>query len=1133
MGTVSGVSYASAHVTGEVNAGGFAFWSFQYSTDAVNWTGANQELSFSETPEPVSLDIAGLKGATKYFVRLTATNFGDPEAISPGPDPEFETLPVDPPSVLGTDDATDVAYTTAKASGEVERPLGNSDHAFDVSCRFEYVTQAQFEASGFESPGQAPCEQNPIEAEGAKAITANLSGLSVATTYHLRLTAENAGGTDAKEASSTFTTLTPVAPTVSSLAVSEIAGTSAHFSAKVNPNGSDPAFDSSWHFQCTPSCGAPGATVTADGSEHVVSADVSGLEPNTDYQVELIASNQGGQGEAGPVAFKTSTLPPFVQTGFATDVEADSATVAGKVNPHNSPTTYQFEYGLDESYGTAVPVPAASLGAIDNVNHQVAQQLAGLQEDSIYHFRLSATNTESDETSHGADHTFVTPSVSGPKQCLNQQLRAENSSLALPDCRAYEMVSPVRKNGNDAGAHKGIPSSYSLATADGNGVLYGTLGPQGTAHRGLQSYAVSRRGTAGWSSVSAIPGGSSDRIFAISYAPYDLIPSSDLSKILFGAQASFVPDNPITLSSSSALYMGHEDGSVDWLTRPQVQDPQPPPGSLPQLAAFVPVGASPDLSTVYFFAGPTLLPEDAARASGSGWGLYEYGGGELKPAGTLPNGSQSPGGAAPAAGEGTNRGGFNFTDPEMTANQVSRDGSTLFFVSPDPGPNPVQGPIPQLYVRRGGESTLVSHAADGKAAPSGAAPVGALNSSYQDQFAHVYAYGSPDGDSAIFQSKDALAPGAPGDSSLKAYRYDVEADTVTYLPGVGGNTVVAASDDGGRFLFGGANRIGVWDQGAIKTIASLNLLPNHHLAPARATASGSVFLFTTDVAIPGFNSGGGFNQVYRYEVAQEQLTCLSCPPDDVVPSENASLANQDAVGYMPSGETVPNRGLSADAGRVFFDTPDPLVPEDTNGVRDVYEWTPSGPSLISSGQNPQSSFFLDNGADGGDVFFTTSEGLDPRDTDGAYDVYDARVGGGFAQAAAVSRCVGNDVCRDAAAAPPDQPGPATSSFSGKSEQPGTPKNAKLEVAGHQVVGGVPKLKLTLPKPGTVAASGKGLKSTHHTYPKAGTYQLKLALKPASRKALREKHRLKLKVHLRFSPSSGKPSSADVVLTVKG
>jgi hypothetical protein len=114
----------------------------------------------------------------------------------------------------------------------------------------------------------------------------------------------------------------------------------------------------------------------------------------------------------------------------------------------------------------------------------------------------------------------------------------------------------------------------------------------------------------------------------------------------------------------------------------------------------------------------------------------------------------------------------------------------------------------------------------------------------------------------------------------------------------------------------------------------------------------------------------------------------------------------------------------SDSGRLFFDSPEALVPQDVNGREDVYEYEPEGVprgrhectsasptfaaasggcvGLISSGTSERESAFLDasetggegpNGEQlsegGGDVFFLTSAPLSPQDIDSEFDVYDA------------------------------------------------------------------------------------------------------------------------------------------------
>jgi hypothetical protein len=93
---------------------------------------------------------------------------------------------------------------------------------------------------------------------------------------------------------------------------------------------------------------------------------------------------------------------------------------------------------------------------------------------------------------------------------------------------------------------------------------------------------------------------------------------------------------------------------------------------------------------------------------------------------------------------------------------------------------------------------------------------------------------------------------------------------------------------------------------------------------------------------------------------------------------------------------------------VFFSTSDGLVPRDTNESEDIYEYTEGRPQLISSGigtsfkgwngfQGSQTAVGLVNvSGNGTDVYFATTESLVTQDHNGAaIKIYDARTGGGF------------------------------------------------------------------------------------------------------------------------------------------
>ncbi len=256
---------------------------------------------------------------------------------------------------------------------------------------------------------------------------------------------------------------------------------------------------------------------------------------------------------------------------------------------------------------------------------------------------------------------------------------------------------------------------------------------------------------------------------------------------------------------------------------------------------------------------------------------------------------------------------------------------------------------------------------------------------------------------------------------------------------------------------------------------------------SRLSPDGRWFAFMSDRELTGYNThdalaGRPDEEVYLYhapaDLANEAgtLVCASCDPSGARPagdevgvlSSNRSLAlgetdwssGQWIAANLPGwtswslqNATYQSRYLS-DSGRLFFDSGDALVPQDVNGNEDVYEYEPAGVGacsaesalyssrsggcvgLISSGQDPEESAFLDASGTGGDVFFMTSANLVAADYDTALDVYDARecttASACYPAAPVVSPpCETGDSCK---AAPTPQPAiygePSSETFSG-------------------------------------------------------------------------------------------------------
>jgi hypothetical protein len=431
---VSEVSYTSGHVTGKVTTDGSGTfgtttYNFQYSTDQVNWQSAPGDaegfLHGAGANQSVEAHINGLEGGTHYFIRLTAHFLGGPvdEATSPGPDPSFTTLVADPPTMPGTVGVSPVFSTSATATGTVRRP-GKSD---DVSCHFEYISDEQFTGnqgaslSGFEGAASVDCVQNPIgeaEAEVDKSVSAEISGLSPSTTYHLRLVADNAApGVVIKDADATFTTQPPVdKPTV--LAVDDVVApgqNTAEVTGEVQrPVGEDPALNvecrfeyvSDQQFNETGFEGAPAApcvenpitAATADGEgKQKVSTELTGLRPETVYHFRLAVENSGGIDRKDSATTFTTiaaelpvvTIDPVAGETFTT------AHVSGTVDiddPGHSTANAAIEISTDggaswsDFTSSEVSIPGQHPGI--NV---VERTFTGLQPSTTYSFRILAT----------------------------------------------------------------------------------------------------------------------------------------------------------------------------------------------------------------------------------------------------------------------------------------------------------------------------------------------------------------------------------------------------------------------------------------------------------------------------------------------------------------------------------------------------------------------------------------------------------------------------------------------------------------------------------------------------------------------------------------------------------------------
>jgi chitodextrinase len=216
----------------------------------------------------------------------------------------FDRVTISPPTAV-IDPASAVGQLVATLNATVNA----KGHAV-LDCDFEYVTDAQFQSSGFTDATSASCSKLP-DGTSSVAIKANASGLLPSTQYRYRVSATSNAGT-VTSANQAFTTLPSVPPTVTTDPATGVTETTAILAGRVNPHGGTV---SDCHFEfgttgsygqdlpCKPEISGP---VTNEVARKV---DLKGLSPDTTYHFRLVVTSNAGTTQGSDVAFATPAPP--------------------------------------------------------------------------------------------------------------------------------------------------------------------------------------------------------------------------------------------------------------------------------------------------------------------------------------------------------------------------------------------------------------------------------------------------------------------------------------------------------------------------------------------------------------------------------------------------------------------------------------------------------------------------------------------------------------------------------------------------------------------------------------------------------------------------------------------------------
>jgi hypothetical protein len=925
--------------------------------------------------------------------------------------PEVKSLPAGP-----------VGHESAVLSGEVNpQGLPLSKCVFELGQTVSYgveVPCAEYEEGGvwhkLGSPGD-------LSGSALVPVRAEVKGLAPGSAYHFRLAVANANtAVDVDGGDGSFVT---TGPGLFGEGVVEAAATSAMITAGIDPNGEDTGFVVQYLTEAAFQANSPGerfagaqqAPVSGEREVPVTITGIGNLKAGSHFVTEAGTS-------AGAFGSGERISGPGIPAG--TTIES-----------LQSPSELKLSKPASE---TKKGVALTATGP-----RPVSQLLSGLSPNTAYRFRFRATNAGGVTTGAGAK--FTTDALPGELQaeevgCANVSLRQGFAAL-LPDCRAYEMVSPPTKLGEVIAPEPlggTCPSLGCLpgsgermrpmqSAPDGGSVVYSGQ-PFSAGLSGGQNTYLSGRGGPGWSLDALNP--------LAAVGTWEAF-SEDLSRGVFVQSGiALAPSAPTRGGKAFAnLYLRDAAGALTPLITEEPPNRSPGgPGELKVRYAAANAGtATSEAFTHIAFEANDALTGPAVHAPaappltaggqclGSPCDLYEWSGGQLSLVNVAPGNGAALGRAAIGGGRLLERSAGH--EVPALDNAISADGSRVFWSSEETG---------HVYVRVNGLETLeVPGPGTCEASEPSASRACFLTASAEGAevlLSNGQLFGLNGAGSAYVLRGDLtegeggfegyLASGEEEGRVARVYFADPK-----ILPGAAANV----AGEKAKELVGRVN-LYYWHAGTTSFIASLPGTDNvgeffgDWRAPradrtAQATGDGRYLTFMSTASLSGYdNSCRQLNgarekcsEVFEYAAETGVLGCPSCNPSGQPPLGPSNLARLSVVASAPDFRQ-PNNLPPTGNGRLFFESQDSLVSQDTNGhIQDVYEWEPGGVGgcaepagcvrLISSGSSPNDSMFMDASATGDDAFFITRQQLLSRDKDGQLDLYDARVGGGLGEEA--------------------------------------------------------------------------------------------------------------------------------------
>jgi hypothetical protein len=365
-------------------------------------------------------------------------------------------------------------------------------------------------------------------------------------------------------------------------------------------------------------------------------------------------------------------------------------------------------------------------------------------------------------------------------------------------------------------------------------------------------------------------------------------------------------------------------------------------------------GASADGTRVFFQSNEALVTADTDTRMD----IYERLGATTTLLSTGPTGGNGAFGASFAANSAAGTRVFFRTSEQL----VSGDTDTT----------------QDLYERFNGTTTLMS------TGPTGG------NGAFQVIFSGI----SQDGSRVLFSTAESLVSTDADGGWTDVYQRSNGTTTLISTGALGGNapfeaTYAGKSQDGARVFFHTDEPLEGSDVDTSQDVYARSGGATSHLSIGPAGGNGNDD-FDYDAFFDGASVDGSIAWLHTDEVLVGGDTDTA---NDVYERAGAAITlvsggNADTGAYWA--------GSSENGSRVFFDTQEALVGQDSDPSTDIYERAAGVTTLISTGPDGGNgavfSAFQGATADGSRVFFHTADSLLTQDTDGMQDVYERAAG---------------------------------------------------------------------------------------------------------------------------------------------